>query len=435
MHAQDTIVALSSGALPSGIAVIRVSGSKCQTIIDSVTDRKLIPRTATLLNITIPGDTVPVDRGIALWFPKPNSFTGEDCLELQVHGGRAVVQHLIDGLAQFEGVRVADAGEFSRRAFENGRLDLTALEGLSDLIASDTEAQRKQAFLQSQGELRDIYDGWRDRLVHVRAMIEAELDFADEDDVPDDAAANASNKVSDIAEEIRLHLDDHQAGEIIRDGFQVALLGKPNAGKSSLLNALAKRDVAIVTEEAGTTRDVLDVHMDIDGYAVTISDTAGIRDSETLAETEGVKRAEAAGKSSNLVIWLQDIADGNEIEERDFGHVMHLVSKDDGASLDSGLSISAKTGHGVQKLLSDIGSIIEGRIDGKESAVVTRARHRGALERCLVDMDRLLDGVDVNREVQAELLRAAGDSLGKITGRIDVEDLLDAIFSEFCIGK
>ena len=403
--------------------------------MDSFLDKRVTARTAVLARITVPAEEMPVDEGLVLWFPGPNSFTGEDCLEFQVHGGRAVVRCLIAGLCKLTGTRMAEAGEFSRRAFENGRLDLTALEGLSDLVAADTEYQRKLAYRQSQGSLREVYDGWRSRLVRIRALMEAKLDFSDEEDVPDNGFGTELKSVTNLVTDMRAHLDDRNAGEIIRDGFQIALMGLPNAGKSSLINSLAQRDVAIVTEEAGTTRDLLSVHLDVGGYAVTLFDTAGLRSSENAAEIEGVKRAEKAGKSANLVIWLQDINAGNEIEKQNFDNVLYITSKDDAGLLSSGQSVSAKTGHGISDLISRIRSEIEESVGFGEATLVSRARHRDALERCLLDLERCLLLPIEKSELQAELLRSAGDYLGRITGRIDVEDLLDTIFSEFCIGK
>ena len=394
-----------------------------------------MPRTAVLSKIMVPGEEDPLDEGIVIWFPGPNSFTGEDCLEFQVHGGRAVVQSLIEGLCRSDGVRIAQAGEYSRRAFENGRLDLTALEGLSDLVAAETINQRKLAYQQSQGSLRELYDGWRSRLIRIRAMMEARLDFSDEEDVPDNGFGSELKSVSVLADEIRAHLDDGNAGEIIRDGFQVALMGLPNAGKSSLLNALAQRDVAIVTEEAGTTRDLLSVNLDVGGYAVTLFDTAGIRKPDNLAEVEGIKRAEATGNSADLVIWLQDIAAGDVVDDMGYDNALYVISKDDNGTIQDGRSVSAKSGHGISDLVSAIQLEIENVVGVTETTLVTRARHRKALEQCLEDLHECLGlSLDQN-DLQAELTRSAGDKLGRITGSIDVEDLLDTIFSEFCVGK
>lgn len=435
LNDNDTIVALSSGSLPSGVAIVRISGSECSMICEKLLHCQLEPRRAHYLPVFVPGETAPLDRGIIVGFSGPQSFTGEDCLEFQLHGGRAVVSALLDALCAFERVRLAEAGEFSKRAFLNGRMDLTEIEGLSDLVAAETQAQRRQAFQQSQGSLRDLYEGWRHALVHIRAMIEAELDFSDEEDVPAEIAEEGIAGLGRLIDEISRHIDDANAGEIVRDGYRVALMGKPNAGKSSLLNALAKRDVAIVTEEAGTTRDVLSVNLDIGGYVVVFSDTAGIREAENIAESEGVKRARAAGKEANLVIWLQEIDDNLTVPELENGETVFVRSKDDQGMEGTELSVSAKTGYGIGALLELLLARVKNSLGGAETGLITRRRYRLALQDCL-ELLKEAQACSVNeRDLQSEALRMAGNCLGRITGKIDVEDLLDVIFSEFCIGK
>lgn len=431
----DTIVALSSGALPSGVAVVRLSGLLCSKIIADCLSAELIPRVAQLVTISNFINQEALDKGLALYFPAPASFTGDDCLELHLHGGRAVVNAVLDMLTSIEGIRLAEPGEFSRRAFENGKLDLTEVEGIADLVVSETEAQRKQALAQTRGDSRETYEGWRKRLIHMRAMIEAELDFSEEEDIPEEISQEGFNQVKVLKQEIETHLADNRAGEIIRDGFKIALMGKPNSGKSSLLNALAKRNVAIVTNEAGTTRDILDVHLDINGYAVIISDTAGLRQSENIVEVEGIKRALNKGEDADLVIWLKDIHDKNDDPQLDIGDVLYLISKDDNASLKPGHSISVSTTHGIDALLSAIQARIENRIETRETSLISRLRYRIALEDCLEHLDFVVSGNISDIELKAETLRHASDCIGRITGRIDVEDLLDVIFSEFCVGK
>lgn len=431
----DTIIALSTGSLPSGVALIRISGNKSEYLLQLMGCEGLEPRKTYLRNINHTQTDDVLDQGLVIFFSGPNSFTGEDCLELHVHGGRAVVSSILDSLLIIEGVRLAEAGEFSRRAFENGRLDLTEIEGLSDLIVAETEAQRKLALSQSQGDLRNIYEEWRKRLIHLRAMIEAELDFSDEEDVPTDISEAGISQIGSVLEEIKAHLDDNAAGEIIRDGYKIALAGKPNSGKSSLLNVLAKREVAIVTSEPGTTRDIIEVNLDISGYAVTIFDTAGIRESDNVVEQEGIRRAKMTVKEADLVIWLKDQKEELPENISDYENVHILFSKDDGEEHSIGDSISSQTGYGIDTLIQTIETNIKDRVQNFESGLLTRKRYRLALEECSVYLEKsILNGTN-DVELTAESLRLASDCIARITGRIDVEDLLDVIFSEFCIGK
>ncbi len=431
----DTIVGLSSGSLPSGVAVIRLSGDRCRQIAVSMLGEVPGTRRANIFQIRDPNSGMVIDRGLALFFENPYSFTGEDCLELQVHGGKAVVAAIIRALTGFAGVRLAEAGEFTRRAFENGKLDLTAVEGLSDLVSAQTEEQRKQAVSQSSGEAREIYENWRERLTRVLALFAAEIDFVDEDDIPDNVSSAAVWEINGLICDIEAHLDNRRAGEIIHDGFRIVIMGKPNSGKSSLLNALAKRDVAIVTDVAGTTRDVLEVDLDIGGFHVIVSDTAGIRETEDKIEIEGIRRAYASRDIADLEIWLFDIG---ETPEKDFemaASKLALISKDDEGNFPAGSSISAKTGYGLDWLIEEIAVRLGKLTACTETHLITRERHREAL--CAV-VDRLKDAVacDVSQvELRVENLRLAGSSLGRITGFVDVEDLLDVIFSEFCVGK
>ena len=430
----QTIVALSSGSLPSGVAVVRLSGSACDFISEQMLGAILEPRVSSLKSIKNPVSHEELDRGIVIAFKAPQSFTGDDCLELHLHGGRAVVEAVINAICQFENVRLAEAGEFSKRAFENGKLDLTEVEGIADLVSSETEAQRKQALSQSRGDSRETYEGWRKRLIHMRALIEAELDFSEEEDIPEEISKEGFAQVLLLKEEIQNHLNDNRAGEIIRDGFKIALMGKPNAGKSSLLNALAKRDVAIVTDEAGTTRDVLDVHLDIDGYAVTISDTAGLRESDNIVEAEGIKRAQLKGQEADLVIWLTEIDD--EVEPNtDFDNALQVISKDDSLLVTDSISISVTHENGLKKLLSEVKNQIRNKVGNREGVLISRLRYREALIDCVEHLSFVLDNHVSDIELKAETLRHASDCIGRITGKIDVEDLLDVIFLEFCVGK
>lgn len=431
----ETIFALSSGVPPCGVAVVRMSGPASRFVIETMCGA-LPERRASLRTIRHPRDGALIDEGLCLWFPGPASFTGEDCAELQVHGGPAVVRAVLAAIAGFEGCRMAEPGEFSRRAFANGRLDLTEAEGLADLIGAQTEAQRVQALNQVSGALRDRLEGWREEIVRMRALVEADFDFADEEDVPDSVADRVWQDAAVLAGEMRAFLDDGNRGEIIREGFQVVVMGKPNAGKSSLMNALAGRDVAIVTEEAGTTRDLIEVQLDIGGYAVTVVDTAGIRETEGIVEREGIRRAKERAARADLVLWL---ATGNEEADAAaavgaLAPVLVLRSKDDeGRFGEKGVSV--RRSGGLDGLLAEIGRRVKDRVGGAEPVVVTRRRHRECLVRCAERLERAAMETSWGMDLRAELLREAGDWIGRVTGRIEVENLLDVIFREFCVGK
>lgn len=437
MAATDTIVALSSGLLPSGVAVLRISGSSCQALAKSLLGYLPDPRSAKLLPVVNPENNEVLDRGLVLFFAGPHSFTGEDCLEFHVHGGKAVVAAILDAVVHVGGVRIAEPGEFTRRAFENGKIDLTEAEGISDLISAQTEEQRKLAVSQSSGVSREIIENWRARLIRIMAMFAAEVDFVDEDDVPDEASLRAYSDIKALSEEISSFIDDNDIGEIIHDGFRVVITGPPNVGKSSLLNALAKRDVAIVTDVAGTTRDVLDVSLDIGGFHVIVSDTAGIRDSEDKVEQEGIRRALDRRKAADLEINLEDSRGrGIELPEPEAsGMRLDLISKDDLGEMEVGSSISAKTGYGLEWLIGEIRSRLKALSQGRETHLITRKRHRESLKAAVQALSVVGDDPDMAVEIKAENLRYAGDQLGKLTGVIDVEDLLDVIFAEFCVGK
>ncbi|MGI9351612.1 MAG: tRNA uridine-5-carboxymethylaminomethyl(34) synthesis GTPase MnmE [Rhizobiaceae bacterium] len=436
MFDEDTIIGLSSGGLPSGIAVIRLSGPNCRISLAKHGICELHPRKASLVSIKRPGDGELLDRGLCIWFPSPYSFTGQDCAELHIHGGRAVVDAVLNSFLELDGVRLADAGEFTRRAFENGKFDLTEVEGISDILSSQTEAQRKQAVGQIGGKLREIYEEWRKRLIKIQAMIEAEIDFSDEDDIPADVSARGIADLILLKNEIGKHLNDGRSGEIIRDGFRVVIMGAPNTGKSTLINAFAKREVAIVTEQAGTTRDIIDVHLNIGGYEVIVSDTAGIRPTEDVVEREGIHRAESLGREADLIVWLSEQgADTECLLDQSGERYIFLRSKDDEGVHAVGESISCITGHGMDWLLNEIKRVLKFRMGDGGEALITRKRHRLGLMEC----EKLLEeAINCNRDdldILAEVVRNTGTSLSRLTGRIDVEDLLDVIFAEFCVGK
>ncbi len=398
-------------------------------------------RRATLRMLRDPVSRETLDQALVLWFPGPASFTGEDMAELHVHGGKAVIAGVLAALARIEGLRPAEAGEFARRAFENGKIDLTEAEGLADLIDAETEAQRAQALRQTTGTLRKLYDGWRAELINAMALVEAALDFADEADVPEAAFATARPVVVALHESISQHLADGRRGEILRDGLRVAIAGPPNAGKSSLLNALAGREAVIVSEEAGTTRDVIEVRLDLGGYPVILSDTAGIREAPGAVEREGVRRAMRTAEEADLVLWLSDATvPPAPVPPAIAGlgdRIITVANKIDlaAAPASAALSISAKTGTGLQELVGRLAREAEARAGSHEAAVITRARHRHELERARLALGRFLDESVAEAELRAEDLREAAFALGRITGRIDVEQVLDQIFAQFCIGK
>ncbi len=377
--------------------------------------------------------------------PGPASFTGEDTIEFHVHGSRAVVRALARHLDGFDGVRAAEPGEFTRRAFLAGRIDLTEAEGLADLLAAETEAQRRQALDQAEGGLRRLYQSWRERLVRIRALVEAEFDFAEEEDVPGSVADEAWADAARLRREIAAHLADGHRGERLRQGFQVVVLGRPNAGKSSLLNALARREAAIVTDEPGTTRDPIEVHLDLGGWPVTVVDTAGLREATGKVEAEGIRRAVERIGSADLVLWARpcDAAEG-ERALPDLGGVelWEVRTKADlGGFAGEGLpgatavyEVSVADGSGVTALVAALGSAAGAALGGAGVAP-TRERHRRLLERAMVELDRALAPSGWGAELRAEDLRRAGEAIGRVTGAIGVEDLLDVVFREFCIGK
>jgi tRNA modification GTPase len=462
MADRSTIFALSSGRPPVAIAVVRISGPRARLALERLTGRVPPPRQATLLRVHELASGEVIDEALALWFPAPASETGEDVAELQLHGGQAVIAGALKALSAVEDCRMAEPGEFTRRAFENGKLDLTAVEGLGDLIAAETTAQRRQAFRQLKGLIGDRAEAWRQRLIKALALVEARIDFSDEADVPEELITPAAKIARDLRDEIAAALADGGRGERLRDGLVVAIAGPPNAGKSTLFNRLARREAAIVSPFAGTTRDVIEVHLELDGYPVTVLDTAGIRDSVEPVEQEGVRRARARAAQADLVLWVTDVsAEGRapaELPQLKSDAPQWLVENkidllEEGASRRSiagsrqhprkdefefAFSISAERGEGLDALFGALAEFARDSFAVGEAAVVTRARHRGALEETATALDRALAESarqSPREELIAEELRHAAWALGRLTGRVDVEDVLDKIFREFCIGK
>jgi len=443
-----TIFALSSGHGRAGVAVIRISGTAAGSVLDKMAAPRARPRFAAFRRIKHPETGEVIDHGLTLWFAAPKSETGEDMAELQIHGGRAVVQATLEAIGKIEGCRLAEPGEFARRAFEHGKLDLTGIEGLADLIDAETSAQRHQALRQTEGVLHQLYAGWRQRLIAATALMEAAIDFSDEADVASDAVAKARAQAEALLAEIVRHLDDRNRGEVIRDGFRVVLTGAPNVGKSSLLNALARRDVAIVSEEAGTTRDIIEVRLDLAGIAIVVSDTAGIRDAEGKVEQEGIRRTLGRARNADLVLWMVDATnlDAPVPAALDVRAEKMLVVVNKFDLLDSkilrplpedAIAVSALTGFGLDRLTGRLADLARARIgpEGEEAPVLTQARHRQQLDRCRAALTSFLGGPLQEFELRAEDLRRAAQALGRLTGAIGVEEVLGEIFSRFCVGK
>src|SRR5450830_200361 len=520
LKAPDTIFALSSGRGPAAIAVIRISGARAGDALKALGVKTPEPRKAGLARVRNPdplADNEIIDEALALWFPAPHSETGEDVAELQLHGGRAVIAAVLAALGRIEGLRPAEAGEFTRRAFENGKLDLTAVEGLADLVMAETQGQRRQAFSQMKGLLGGRAESWRQRLIQALALVEARIDFSDGADVPQDLLAPALIIARELETEIATALADGGRGERLREGLVVAIAGPPNAGKSTLLNLLARREAAIVSPYAGTTRDVIEVHLDLGGLPVTLLDTAGIRATDDPVEREGVRRARERAASADLVLWVADASEAagvgaalgasrndsvagdrastgaeqtpsapatwqirnkadlvrsnidrnesekysissNELGLRSNKILRNMVNEGlptktmvserltsnnepQFSKSDLEFNVSATTGEGFDLLLAQLARQAEGFLAGGESALVTRLRHRRALEDTLAALRRALGSELAGREellaedLLAEELRIAARALGRLTGRVDVEDILDVIFRDFCIGK
>ena len=484
---RDTIFALSSGRPPAAIAVIRIAGPRARAALEALGVKVPEPRRVGFARFRDAASGEVIDEGLVLFFEAAKSEVGEDTAELQPHGGRAIIAALLAALGRVEGLRPAEAGEFTRRAFENGKLDLTEVEGLADLVMAETEGQRRQAYRQMRGALGKQAEAWRERLIKALALVEARIDFSDEGDVPEDLLAPAVAIANELAAEIAGALADGQRGERLREGMVVAIAGPPNAGKSTLLNRIARREAAIVSPYAGTTRDVIEVHLDLGGLPVTLLDTAGIRETDDPVELEGVRRAQARAADADLVLWVVDASDASNARTNTSGPeksescqsrwlirnksdlVQGLRGDAPGAAIPGSpeskrrsndslnvmvnnqlterceskghmgepqFNVSAETGAGIPGLLSALEGHASGFLAGAESALITRARHRRALEDAVAALSRAAGRPVAEREdLLAEELRLAAQALGRLTGRVDVEDILDVIFRDFCIGK
>jgi tRNA modification GTPase len=446
---QQTIFALSTGRPPSAIAIVRVSGPQAGAAVTSLAGKIPAPRMAARALLR-DANQQPIDDAVVLWFPGPASATGEDVAEFHIHGGRAVLAALFATLSAVENIRAAEPGEFTRRAFENGKLDLTEAEALDDLIHADTDRQRRQALRQLKGLLGDRARDWRAQIIAASALIEAGIDFSDEGDVPQELIAPALARIEVLLGEIQEVLAAQGKSERLRDGLVVAIAGPPNVGKSTLMNQLARREVAIVSPHAGTTRDIIEVQLDLNGYPVTVIDTAGIRETEDPVEQEGVRRARARADEADLVLWMVDAQHEMDRPEgaAPVRTVRNKIDLDGGGVANPGqtagaspgpdgadFKISASRGDGIQHLVAGLIAFAQDFFGSGEGALVGRVRQRELLQQTADALQRSITAAGGGEELTAEDLRAAAYSLGRLLGRVDVEDILDVIFKEFCVGK
>jgi tRNA modification GTPase len=446
----DTIIALASGSGRAGVAVVRISGPGALGILSHFSTHPApLPRHAAVRELR-DGEGEFLDEALVIWMPGPASYTGEDVVEFHVHGGPAVVGAVLASGLKSRLCRIADPGEFTRRAFEAGRLDLTQAEAIADLIDAETEGQRRQAGRLFQGEASTIFEGWRGLLVSAMAALEASIDFPDESDVPGEVNLTALEPIESLAADLESALGDSARLRSVREGFRVAILGAPNAGKSSLMNRLARREAAIVSPVAGTTRDVVEVRLVLAGYPVWVADTAGLRQAKDAIEAEGVRRAIVRAEEADLRIWVEDASDPADVSRetsappnprpgdlRVLNKADLIDSAPDSAGSEDTFVVSATTGAGFDALERRLVQIVRERLDADEAPLVTRARHRELVEDALASVERALEGarIGIGAELVSEDLRLAARALGRITGSIDAEDLLDRIFSQFCIGK
>lgn len=444
----QTIYALSTVFGKSGVAVIRISGDKALDVVEKMTElnpHAIQPRYAYFTNLYSADKIQLLDKCLLLYFKGPNSFTGEDIVELQIHGSKAVISGVLSSLSSLEGYRLALPGEYSKRAFYHNKMDLTQAEGLADLIDAETSEQQKYAMRQMEGGLRNLYEGWREQLLTIMAYLEAYIDFPDEE-IPQDTVFKLEDTVFKLCQSIKAHLSADNIGERLREGFRVVIVGPPNAGKSSLLNAVVNREAAIVSNIAGTTRDAVDVHLDLKGYPVMFTDTAGLREVEDAIEKRGIEIAYTKIAEADLVICLFDASQDtvhlfDNLQKTISDKMLLVANKCDNltaeqlASLQQQniLAIAAKPRQGLEQLMQAITEQIENRFTSNSNLLITRARYREALQETV----QALDIFNLQKEIElaAEDIRLAARGLGKITGRIEVDDVLDKIFGSFCIGK
>lgn len=441
----STIYALSTLMGKSGVAVIRISGSDALKVLIAIGVAKIpAPNECVFAEIYDPKTKEQIDQCMAAYFKAPKSFTGEDVVEIFTHGSIAVIEHLLEVLGSLSFLKMAEPGEFARRAFYNSKMDLTMAEGLADLIDAETRIQKKVALSQLNGALESKYDSWRADIISILARLEALIDFPEED-LPRSVIMEINGLIKNLKSEIKLHLEN-KTGEVIRRGVKIAIIGQPNAGKSTLLNSLANSDVAIVSEISGTTRDVINVKIDLDGYPVQLFDTAGIRQTDDVIEKEGIARAMKVATEADLVLLVVDGADSNFkiaefLEGQQYQNLYVLVNKEDAlsASIDREIDalkpvyISAKSGKGVDKLLEQIRAFVQENYSISADPVITRVRYRSLLNKCLEYLNSF--NTENALDISSEIIRHAAQELGHITGKVEVEDILDKIFSSFCIGK
>ncbi len=442
-----TIYALSSGIGASGIAVIRISGPETKNIINKLSNGPFPkPRVATLKKVNNINKTSIIDEGIIIWYPGPNSYTGEDMAEIQVHGSRAVIESLLNSISKINGCRIADPGEFTKLAFQNGKINLLKAESIGDLISAETDIQMKQALKVIAGNNLKQFEKWREDLLKILSYIEAKIDFPDED-LPSDILKKIKNISNNVKKEIKKTLSDKKIGEIIREGFKIAIIGPPNVGKSSLLNYLSNRDVAIVSEIAGTTRDVIETHLNIDGYPVILSDTAGVRDAKNEIEKKGIRLTLKKAEEADLKIVILELkSQQNQRFLKSFIDKKSLlvINKVDQSitKIPANLKkhkpviMSIKREKNIDQLISKIKKKLKSKLTSDENILITRARHRKNLSDCLGNLENFtMKNQSSDFDKAAEDLRLSCRSLGKITGKVDVEEILDSIFNDFCIGK
>jgi len=427
----DTVYALSTTQGKAGVAIIRISGPQALTAVKTLCGDTPAPRTASLRVLYSP-DGIRIDEALILTFTAPHSFTGEDVVELQTHGSIAVVSALLDVLGQMPGLRAADPGEFTRRALENGRLDLTQVEGLADLIDAETEVQRRQALRVLSGDLGKRAESWRESLIRAVALLEATIDFADED-VPVDVSPEVTDLVTGVINSLQTEIAGVSYAERVRSGFEVAIIGAPNVGKSTLLNALAGRDAAITSEYAGTTRDVIEVRMDLAGLAVTLLDTAGLRDTTDAVESIGIDRARVRASQADLRVFLVENGDLPDLPSQPDDIMLNAKAD---TLTDKTNAISGQTGYGVTGLIERITNTLKTRASG--AGIATRLRHKQAMERGSIALEAALElfpDREIRADIAAEELHIAIRALDSLVGRVDIENVLDEIFASFCIGK